>query len=55
MRASLDVNIPNYASDIVTTTEIVNSLSAFGQWKIRGLTNEVTLQRASSWPMLQGQ
>jgi ureidoacrylate peracid hydrolase len=28
MHAALDVNIPNYASAIVTTTEIVNSLSS---------------------------
>ena len=28
MHAALDVNIPNYASAIVTTTEIVDSLSS---------------------------
>ena len=28
MHAALDVNIPNYASAIVTTTEIVESLSS---------------------------
>ena len=28
MRASLDVNIPHYASAIVTTTEIVDSISS---------------------------
>ena len=28
MRASLDVNIPHYASAIVTTTEIVESISS---------------------------
>ena len=29
MHAALDVNIPNYASAMVTTTEIVESISAF--------------------------
>jgi ureidoacrylate peracid hydrolase len=28
MHASLDINIPNYASAIVTTTEIVDSISS---------------------------
>ena len=28
MHAALDINIPNYASAIVTTTEIVESLSS---------------------------
>ena len=28
MRAALDVNIPNYASDIVTTVEILDSMSS---------------------------
>ena len=28
MHAALDVNLPNYASAIVTTTEIVEALSA---------------------------
>jgi ureidoacrylate peracid hydrolase len=28
MHAALDVNIPNYASAVVTTTEIVNSISS---------------------------
>jgi ureidoacrylate peracid hydrolase len=29
MHAALDVNIPNYASDIVTTNEIVNAIAGF--------------------------
>ena len=29
MHAALDVNIPNYASAMVTTTEIVELISAF--------------------------
>ncbi len=28
MHAALEINIPNYASAIVTTTEIVNSISS---------------------------
>jgi ureidoacrylate peracid hydrolase len=28
MHAALDVNIPNYASAIVTTVEVVNSISS---------------------------
>jgi hypothetical protein len=28
MRAALDINIPNYASAIVTTTEITDSISS---------------------------
>ena len=28
MHAALDINIPNYASAIVTTNEIVNSISS---------------------------
>jgi ureidoacrylate peracid hydrolase len=28
MHASLDINLPNYASAIVSTTEIVDSISA---------------------------
>ena len=30
MHAALDVNIPNYASAIVTTAEIVGSISSLG-------------------------
>ena len=30
MHAALDINIPNYASTIVTTAEIVNSISSPG-------------------------
>jgi ureidoacrylate peracid hydrolase len=30
MHAALDVNIPNYASAVVTTTEVVNSISSLG-------------------------
>ena len=28
MHAALDINVPNYASAIVTTTEIVDSISS---------------------------
>jgi len=28
MRAALDINIPNYASAMVTTTEIVDTISS---------------------------
>lgn len=31
MHAALDVNIPNYASAIVTTKEIVDSISSFSK------------------------
>ena len=29
MHAALDINLPNYASAIVTTSEIVDSISSF--------------------------
>ena len=30
MHAALDINIPNYANAIVTTTELINSLASLG-------------------------
>ena len=35
MHAALDVNIPNYASAIVTTAEIVDSISSLSTVGIR--------------------
>ena len=48
MHAALDINIPNYASAIVSTNEIVDSISSLNnRWKFIGGFMETTKSQAS--------
>jgi len=45
MHAALDVNLPNYASAIVTTTEIVESISSLESQKPSAALNPAISDR----------